>query len=87
MVSDTPHQLLSGILRYMRSTSREAPNIQDRKDPRFRSIQGACEVVFRDLHKSGIGTSVRHAAVITVEEEDRLWKLAIMSTNTPKGLQ
>ena len=27
------------------------------KDTRFKSIQGACEVVFRELHKDGVGTN------------------------------
>ena len=51
------HQLLSGILRYMRSCSCETTNVLDRRDTRFKSIQGDCEVVFRELHKEGIGTS------------------------------
>ena len=83
----TIHQLLSGVLRYMRSCSCDTPNVLDRRDTRFKSIQGACEVVFRELRKEGIGTSVRHAAVITMEEEDQLWKLGIMNITTPKGLQ
>ena len=52
------HKLLSGILRYMRSYSCDTPNVLDRRDTRFKSIQGACEVVFRELCKEGIRTSV-----------------------------
>ena len=59
-------KLLSSILR---SYSCDTSNVLDRRDTRFKSIQGACEVVFRELRKEGIGTSVRHA---TVEEEDQL---------------
>ena len=77
----TIHQLLSGILQYMRSCSCDTPNVLDR---RVKCIQGACEVAFR---KEGFGTSVRHAAVITVEEEDQLWELRLMNITTPKGLQ
>ena len=53
----TIHQLLSGILRYMRSCSCDTPNVLDRRDTRFKSIQGDCEVVFGELRKEGIGTS------------------------------
>lgn len=54
----TIHQLLSGILRYMRGLGSHCPNILDKKDQRFKSIQGACEVVFRELYKDGVGTSM-----------------------------
>ena len=55
----------------MRSYSYDTPSVLDRRDSRFKSIQGACEVVFHELHKEGIGTSVRQVAVITMEEEDQ----------------
>ena len=45
-----------------------------------------CESVFRKLHKEGIGASVNHTSVITIEEEQRLWDLAILSVGSPKGL-
>ena len=56
----------------MRSYSCDNPNALDRRDNQFKSIQGVCEVVFRELCKEGIGTSVQNAAVIMNEEEDQL---------------
>ena len=53
----TIQQLLSGIFRYMRSCSCDTPNVLDRRDTRFKSIQGDCEVVVGELRKEGIGTS------------------------------
>ncbi len=79
--------ILSGILRYMRAISDDAPNILDRKDVRFKNIKNACDVVYRALHKEGVGASVRHAAVITSEEELKLWDVKILNTDTPVGLQ
>ena len=81
------HQLLSGLLRYMRQHDPDAPNILDRKNPKFKSIAGTCESVFRKLHKEGIGASVNHTSVITIEEEQRLWELSILSVGSPKSLQ
>ena len=37
---------------------------------RFRDIRGTCDTVYR---KQGVGTEVKHAAVISSDEEDRLW--------------
>ena len=83
----TIHQFLSGLLRYMHQTSREAPNILNKKDSRFKSIAGTSEVIYRKLHKDGIRASVKHTSIITIEEEKRLWQLGIMSIDNPKGLQ
>ena len=55
----------------MRYYSCDTPNVLYRRDSRFKPIQGACEVVFRELCKA-IGTSVRHVGVIKMEEEDQL---------------
>ena len=71
----------------MRYCSRDTPNVLDRRDTWFKFIEGACEVAFCELHKEGIGTSVRHAAVITMEEENQLWKLRIINIIKPKGRQ
>ena len=50
-------------------------------------IAGTSEVIYRKLHKDGIGASVKHTSIITIEEEKRLWQLGIMSIDNPKGLQ
>ena len=81
------HQLLSGILRYMRSVGNDTPNILDRRDTRFKSIQGACAVIFRELHRDRIGTSVCHTPVNSIDEEARLWDSGIIGVDTPKTLQ
>ena len=83
----TIHLILSGILRFMRSVSDDAPNILDKKDTRFKSIKNACDVVYRGLHKEGVGASVQHAPIITTEEEQKLWDMNILNTDTPVGLQ
>lgn len=81
------HQFLSGILRYMRSISDNPPNILDQKDTRLKLINNACEVIFWELQKEGVGTSVKHTPTITHDEELLLWDLHILNTDTPLGLQ
>ena len=81
------HQLLSSILRHMRSLDPCRPNILNRKDKRFPVLHKACEVVFCRLHQSGDGTDMKHTAVIEKGEEDQLWSLGVMNISDPTGLQ
>ena len=67
------HQIFAGLQRFTLSEKPNAPRFLDRKDPRFRDIHGTCDTIYRKLHQQGIGAEVRHAAIITVEEEDKLW--------------
>ena len=81
------HQLLCGILRFMRSIDPACPNFLDRSDTRFRDFHGSCEVIFRRLHQSGVGTVVRHTPVFSIDEEGVLWSSGVLSVDNPKGLQ
>ena len=81
------HQLICGILRYMRSIDPKCPNVLDREEKRFHDFHCACEVIFRRLHQSGVGTDVKHTALISSEEEDKLWSSGTLSVTDPKGLQ
>ena len=81
------HQLLAGLQRYMLSMKSDAPKFLDRKDVRFAPIHGTCETIYRNLHGKGIGTDVRHAAVITSEDEEKLRTTGVVGCNTPKNLQ
>ena len=80
------HQILSGLLRYMRTVDSNCPNFLDRRDPRFQRIQKACETVFRSLHKQGIGVDVRHTPIVSAEEEGMLWERKVLNVSSPKGL-
>ena len=82
----TIHQILSGLLRYMRSINSCCPNILDRKSGQFPKITGSCEVVFRQLRQSGIGANVKHTSIITMDEEQQLWDLGIINITEPLGL-
>ena len=42
---------------------------------------------FHHLHSTGIGREVKHAKVLTKEDEHRLWRTGTMGTNSPKALQ
>ena len=83
----TLHQLLCGILRRMRELNPNCPNFLDKNDNRFRSLQGTLDSYFHKLHSEGIGRKVKHAEVITTDEEDQLWESGVLNVTTPRGLQ
>ena len=54
------HQLLCGLLRSMREKNPECPNFLDKKDVRFKRIQGTLDTYFHKLHSEGIGSTHWH---------------------------
>ena len=83
----TLHQLLCGILRRMRELNPNCPNFLDKSDNRFKILQGTLDSYFHKLHSEGIGRKVKHAEVITTDEEDQLWESGVLNVTTPRGLQ
>lgn len=45
------------------------------------------DLLSSDLHRKGMGTDHKHAAVITTEEGDALWAAGSLGTSTPLSLQ
>ena len=83
----TVHQLLCGLLRHMRDVNPECPNFLDKKDSRFKPLQGAMDAHFHHLHSTGVGREIKRARVLTKDEEEKLWRSGVMGTQTPKALQ
>ena len=82
----TLYLLLAGLLRYGRSKSKLCPNLKDKSDCHFSELSRVCESVSRQLHKDGVGASVKHTAIITPEEEDLLLDKGVMGIYAPKPL-
>ena len=82
----TLHQLLCGLLRHMREVNPCCSNFLNKIDARFRPIQRTMDAYFHNLHSQGLGR-IKHAEIITPEEEEQLWESGIMNSTTPKGLQ
>ena len=45
------------------------PNFMSRRDPGFREETGALQVKSRELREQGVGAIVKHAAVVSPDEE------------------
>ena len=71
----------------MLDNNNRLPNFLDRTNPVFWPIRGACDSVYHSLHCDGIGSIVRHTAIISEEEEAKLWEKGILGVDNPKSLQ
>ena len=60
--------------RHMRSKNSGCPNSLDKKDSHFRQLHGTLDSYFHKLHSDGVGKQIKHAEVISSEEEDQLWE-------------
>ena len=82
--TSTLNMLLSGLKRYMVKANPSTPNLC--KDTRFFGLRGTRDTVARKLREDGVGSSVRHAAVFSYEEEESLWKAGTLGVESPKTL-
>ena len=71
----------------MRSINAGCPNFLEKKDSRFKELHGVMDSHFHQLHSTGIGRDVKHARVLTQDDEEKLWKRGLIGTKTPKALQ
>jgi len=71
----------------MRGINSGCPNFLDKKECRFKDLQGTLDAHFHHLHSTGIGREIKHARVLTKDDEDKLWRTGVMGTKTPKALQ
>ena len=64
----TLYQILCGILRHFKEYQPDPPSFLDRKDTCFKKLHSTCDVVFRSLHKAGIGTKKTSTPAIKKED-------------------
>ncbi len=79
-------QLLTGLLRHMRTINPNCPNFLEKTNPQFKVLHGTLDVHFRRLHECGIGRKTNHAQLISKEDENKLWSCGILGTSTPRSL-
>ena len=64
--------LLAGLYRHCKQYDANSPNFMKRKHPGFQDLNDSLEVTFQDLRESGVAAMIKHAAVVSSEEEDTL---------------
>ena len=72
------------MLRYTRSKNKECPKFLD-KDTCFTELTDTCESVARQLREQGVSANVKHAEIITPEEE-LLLNSGVMGVHSPRAL-
>ena len=82
----TIYQLLTGLLRHMRTLNPSCPNFLDTDNRAFASLHTAIDNVFRGLRSSGVGSSSKSAEMFSKEEENKLWDSRVLGTESPKSL-
>ena len=80
------YQLLTGLLRHMRSGNPSAPNFLEKTSPTFFQLHTVIDNHFKELRQQGVGSESKHAEIISKEEEDMLWKSGVMGTHSPQAL-
>lgn len=84
--ANTLYQLLSGLLRYMREIDPDCPNFLDKKTHEFKELHLLLDNMARHLWQEGVDAEVKHATLITPEEEQMLWEQGVLGTDCPKSL-
>ena len=70
----TIHSLLGGSQRHMLSLNPAAARLLDKKNPSLKELHRTLDNLFHRLHEEGVGQQVKHAEVITKEDEVHLWE-------------
>ena len=55
------------------------------KDVHYKPLKNVCDSVFKQLHQKGIGTETKGTPVLSIYDEDKLWK-KVFDLDSPKGL-
>ena len=70
----------------MRSIDPECPNFLDATNHKFKELHAALDNLGHQLRSEGVGAEVKHASVISTEEEDAIWEQEILGCDNPKSL-
>ena len=82
----TAYQLLTGLLRHMRSYDPGCPNFLDKANHGFKELHAAVDNLGRQLRTDGIGAEVKHASIISSDEENMLWEKGVLDIDNPRTL-
>ena len=78
--------LLAGLKRHMKEMNLRAIDILSESDPNFCGLRSVRDNIARKRRSEGIGAVVKHASIISLEEEERLWEECVLGTTSPKAL-
>lgn len=80
---NTLHQLVCGILRYIRELK---PSVDFFKDKEFAGLRCTLDAEMKSLKAQGYGTVSKQAEPLTTEEEEKMWVTGTLGDHTPQSL-
>ena len=67
----------------MHAVAPDYPNFLDTNDSQFKVTHTIMDTYFRQLRMEEVGAVVKHANVISKEEENAPWEQGVLGNNTP----
>ena len=80
-------QILAGLQREVLKHTPDFPKFLDRHNTVYSELHRCCDLVYRQLHSSGVGTVIENTETFNSEEEDKMWSTGVFSIDHPKSLQ
>ena len=77
---------LLAVLQRMMHANKVPFNIFDKSDMQFRDLHMTLDTVCVSLRKEGIGASVKHADVISLEHEELMWQKGVLGVHSLDSL-
>ena len=81
--ASTVYMLLSELLRHMRFI---VQIFFDTKDARFKGMHAINDTYFWTLREDGVRAEVKHADIVSKEEENALWEQGVFGVDFPLAL-
>ena len=77
------HHIIAGLQRYLRTVGYQVDIF---KDEDFAGFHSSLDAEMKRIQGLGIGTRVRKAEIITIEEEELLWEKGLLGDKTAQSL-
>ena len=81
-LANSIYLILTGILRHMRENGTVGWNFLDTKDDRFTYLHRVLNAKIKGLTRNGVGTDIKRADVISVEDENKLWEKGVFGNSS-----
>ena len=81
--AETLYEIVISIQLYLALNGREMKFLND---PEFVTLKNTLDTRMKDLTQQGIRVRRRQAEIISVEEEDKMWNMAVLGDTTPQKL-
>ena len=79
-------QFIAGLQRYINDKKGCSIHLCNPDNPTFKPLHRTLDSCYRQLYTQGVGMKRNHAKILSNKEEEQLWDLGTVSTDSPTGL-